>query len=66
MQDTNILIALVYGMMMDQVNSSAIATNRNISTMFASLQNRSRGIFRTLPDVHDGAPLKNSQCLIAL
>lgn len=66
MQDTNILIALVYGMMMDQVNSSAIATNRNISTMFASLQNRSRGIFRTLPDVHDGAPLKSSQRLIAL
>ena len=66
MQDTNILIELVYGMMMDQVNSSAIATNRNISTMFVSLQNRFRGIFRTLSDVHDGAPLKSSLHLIAL
>lgn len=53
MQGTNVLTTLIYGMIMDQVDSSVILTNMNISTLIITLQNMSGDVFRTLPQVHE-------------
>ena len=55
MLGTNVLATLIYGIIMDQVDSSVILTNMNISTLIITLQNMSGDVFRTLSQVHEGS-----------